>query len=101
MMPHGLAAAYSLSECGPVPQVRIRPISSPASAVHSGAQHRVVHQLLRRAGGQRFGFDTEIPQHLESALVGDVGARGVGHPAVFADTEPPAGPLPITRTSAS
>ncbi len=34
-MPHGLAAAYSLSDRGPVPQVGIRPISSPASDVHN------------------------------------------------------------------
>ena len=52
-----------------------------------GAEDVLAHQVL--LGGEHIGLvldvAAEIAQHLHGALVGDVGARRVGEPAVAVD----------------
>jgi hypothetical protein len=49
------------------------------------AEHVVGHQLLGRRLSDRLLLDAKVAQHLHGPLIGDVGARGIGQPAVFRD----------------
>ena len=50
-----------------------------------GAEHGVAHQRVLGGLGEHLVLDAHVAQDLHRALVGDVRARGVGHPPVFGD----------------
>ena len=51
----------------------------------AGAEDGVPHQMLRGPAGLDVVLDPQVAEDLHRALVGDVGAGGVGRPAVLGD----------------
>src|SRR6201999_2901258 len=110
-MPQGLAAVYSVREASPVPQVRMRPISSPASDVHSTVSP------IRCCGVPWASASACTPRSRSTSMVRwlVMWARGVFATQPYLVTsvvcipyvansraaDPPAGPLRTTRTSVS
>lgn len=110
-MPQGLWEEYSVRLSSPVPQVRMRPISSPRREVANTVSP------IRRLGVPFSSASCSIPRSRKTSMARwlVMWARGVpaSHPYLVTRwvrtpyvarsraAVPPAGPLPMTRTSVS